>query len=140
MEKNFSMFDAFNELDNINSVDEAVCLNPSAAEPEDMNIQMELDDYDDNGEAKSFDAWDKSVDAYHKKDAKTWADELHRMERDPDQIDIREPEHGYKPEPMTHDDELEASQNAMKKYQADRAKRIAKLNAETDLFNLDFED
>ena len=34
----------------------AVILNPEVEDPDDIALQMELDDYDDNGDPKSFDA------------------------------------------------------------------------------------
>lgn len=114
---------------------EAVILNPEATDPDDIALQMELDDYDDNGEPKSFDAWDLATDAYHAGDTKAWVDNLKVAEHDPNQIYPTAVEPVTQEEPMSDEDKLVASQQAMKKYQANKAKQIAKYNAETDLFN-----
>lgn len=118
-----------------NLVAEAVILNPDATDPDDIELQMELDDYDDDGEPKSFDAWDLAADAYHAGDAKDWVDNLKVAENEPDQIYPTAEEPVAEEEPMSDEDQLLASQRAMKKYRANRAKQIAKHNAETNLFN-----
>lgn len=121
-------------------VDEAVILNPNAVDPADITLQMEMDDYDDEGNLKDMSAWDNATDAYHAGDVKTWKDELTRMERDPNQVNVHTEHPHYSPEPMSHEDELANEEEMVKKYQIQRAKRIAKQNLERNLFNLDFED
>lgn len=121
-------------------MDEAVNLTPMAQDPDEMRLQLELDDYDDNGEIKSFAAWDNATDAYHAGDAKAWKDNLIQMERDPAQVNVHGSQPQYTASSLSKEDELANEEEMVKKYQIQRAKRIAKQNAETDLFNFDFDE
>lgn len=108
---------------------EAVILNPEVEDPDDIELQMELDDYDDNGDPKSFDAWDLASDAFHNGDTDAWVANLKRAEHDPEQIypEAVPVEPNNVPMSDEEDDELAISQ--------DDAEPVEKQSGETNLFN-----
>ena len=122
------------EVNNIQPTDEklkteAVILNPEAEDPDDIALQMELDDYDANGDPKSFDAWDLASDAFHNGDTDAWVANLKRAEHDPEQIYPEAAPDDTDGEPMSDEDDDELATSH------DEAEPVEKQSRETNLFN-----
>ena len=122
------------EVNNIQPTDEklkteAVILNPEAEDPDDIALQMELDDYDDNGDPKSFDAWDLASDAFHNGDTDAWVANLKRAEHDPEQIYPEAAPDDTDDEPVSDEDDDELATSH------DEAEPVEKQSGETNLFN-----